>query len=94
MDSLTSEQIFVIVIFLILVISLFLYVKKLLSYNQLHDRYAGIIYIDEEIEKRKRKLAGLGNKYNELVAGTTINTSLSKLIIKVRETSMSNYSKK
>lgn len=67
MDSLTSEQIFVIVIFLILVISLFLYVKKLLSYNQLHDRYAGIIYIDEEIEKRKRKLAGLGNKYNELV---------------------------
>ena len=67
MESLNNEQIFVILIFLLLVISLVLYLRKILSYNQLYDRYSGIINIEKEIEKQKLQHSELKNKYNDML---------------------------
>ena len=67
MESLNNEQIFVILIFLLLVISLVLYLRKILSYNQLYDRYSDIINIEKEIEKQKLQQSELKNKYNDML---------------------------
>jgi len=67
MESLTNEQIFVILTFFLLVISLVLYLRKILSYNQLYDQYSDIINIEKEIEKQKLQLSELKNKYNDMV---------------------------
>jgi len=67
MESLNNEQIFVILTFLLLVISLILYLRKILSYNQLYDRYSDIINIEKEIEKQKLQQSELKNKYNDML---------------------------
>ena len=67
MESLTNEQIFVILTFLLFVVSLVLYLRKILRYNQLHDRYSDIINIEKEIEKQKLQQSELKNKYTDML---------------------------
>ena len=67
MESLTNEQIFVILTFLLFVVSLVLYLRKILKYNHLYDRYSGIINIEKEIEKQKLQQSELMSKYNNML---------------------------